>query len=151
MAINLIFEDREIPRMFPASPISRSTSSWCSLSFRWCLQNKQALRSKFLVTAKGWYWQTLLEIGCQPLFCESGCQPVHCTSALLYYAVKLFINLSYFSGCQPLYCTCSLVYWCTAYESCMCNVLSLSIPHFQNVYFWNTLWKEFKLCYLKWK
>ena len=37
-------------------------------------QEKQALRSKFLVTAKGWYWQTLKEIGCQTLFCESGCQ-----------------------------------------------------------------------------
>ena len=55
-------------------------------------ENQQALQSKFLVTAKGWYWQTLKEIGCLTLFCESGCQPVHCTSALLYYAVKLFIN-----------------------------------------------------------
>ena len=70
------------------------------------IKEKQALRSKFLVTAKGWYWQTLKEIRCQTLFCESDCQPVHCTSALLYYAVKLFINLSYLSGCQPLYCTC---------------------------------------------
>ena len=31
------------------------------------LQFKQALRSKFLVTAKGWFWQTLQEIGCQPV------------------------------------------------------------------------------------
>ena len=34
---------------------------------------------------------------------------------MLYYAVKLFIYLSYFSDCQPLYCTCSLVYWCTVH------------------------------------
>ena len=51
--------------------------------FNLCKVNiKQALRSKFLVTAKGRYWQTLWEIGCQPLFCEFGCQHVHCTSAL---------------------------------------------------------------------
>ena len=49
-----------------------------------------------MVTAKGWYWQILYEIGCHPLFCESGCQPVYCNSALLYYAVKPFINLSVF-------------------------------------------------------
>ena len=54
---------------------------------------QQALRSKFLVTVKGWYWQTLKEIGCQTLFCESGCQPVHFTSALLYCAVKLFFGI----------------------------------------------------------
>ena len=88
---------------------------------------KQALRSKFLVTAKGWDWQTLQEIGFQPLFCESGCQPVHCTSALLLYqAVKIFINfycqtLSFNSGCQPLYCTCSLVYWCTVHAKSVMN------------------------------
>ena len=70
------------------------------------LFKKQALRSKFLVTAKGWFWQTFLEIGCQPLFCESGCQPVHCTFALLYYAVKFVINF----WCQPLHCTFLLVY-----------------------------------------
>ena len=111
----------------------------------------------------GWYWQTLKEIGCQTLFCESGCQPVHCTSALLYYAVKLFINfccltLSYYSGCQPLHYTCSLVYLCTVHaksimnhESCMCNVLSLSTPHFQSVCIWNTIWKRvFILNYVIW-
>ena len=51
-----------------------------------------------MVLAKG------KEIGCQPLFFESGCQPVNYTSALLYNAIKLFINfccqtLSYYSGC----------------------------------------------------
>ena len=40
---------------------------------------------------------------------------------LLYYAVKLLINLSYFSGCQPLYCTCWLVYWCTVHAKSFMN------------------------------
>ena len=75
---------------------------------------------------------------------------------LLYYAVKLFINLSYFSGCQPLYCTCWLVYWCTVHaksfmnHACV-NVLSLSNPYFQNVCIWNTVWKTvFILNYVIW-
>ena len=78
-----------------------------------------------MVTAKGWYWQTLKEIGCQPLFCEAGCQPLHCTSVLLYYAVKLLNNfccqtLSFYSGCQPLH-HCSLVYWCTVHAKPVMN------------------------------
>ena len=51
---------------------------------------KQALRSKFLVTAKGWYWQTSLEICYQLLSYDYGCYPVHWTCVLLYYAVKLY-------------------------------------------------------------
>ena len=51
-----------------------------------------------MVTAKGWYWQTLHEIGCQ------------CCQILCYY-----------SGCQPLHCTCSLVYWYTVHAKSVMN------------------------------
>ena len=66
------------------------------------------------------------------------------------------VNLSYDSGNQTLHCTCSLlyyaVYWCTLHaRSLMKYVLSLSTPHFQNVYNWNTVGNRlFILNYVIW-
>ena len=67
---------------------------------------------------------------CQLLSCDSGGQPTHCTCSLLYYAV----------------------YWCTLHaRSLIKYVLSLSTPHFQNVYIWNTVWNRvFILNYVIW-
>ena len=50
--------------------------------------------------------------------------------------------------CVLVYCTC----W-VCHKSCMCNFLSLSTLHCQNVYTWNTALNSlhFKLCYHKWK
>ena len=58
----------------------------------YCMKFKQPLQ-KFSKTAKGWYWQTLWELCCQPLPHDSGCQPVYFTCVLLYYAVKLYYLL----------------------------------------------------------
>ena len=57
---------------------------------------KQALRSKFLVNAKGWYWQTLQEIGCQLIFCESGCQPINLTTTLSNFLSIFAVKLLHF-------------------------------------------------------
>ena len=49
---------------YPKQNITNSNCRWLPLNNH--LNEEQALRSKFLVTAKGWYLQAFLEIGCQP-------------------------------------------------------------------------------------
>ena len=66
--------------------------------------NSQALQSKFLVTAKGRYWQALWEKGCQPIL-----------SIKLYFLLILAVNFYLDSGCTLLCTLYYAVYWCTVH------------------------------------
>ena len=116
---------------------------------------KQALQSKFLVTAKGWQWQALLEPFCQPLiftcvlfilglscFAVNLCFTLYlstvcqCTvnNGFVMFQLSTFIlsfsicPLSYDFGCQPLLCTFLLctVYYCTVLCTALVYILGLS-------------------------
>ena len=89
-----------------------------------CLKLKQALQSKFLVTAEG------QKICCKPLSYDSGCQPVHCTCLLWYYAVKLYFLLIFSINLCLMILMINLnivlVHCCTMLCTFVLNMLGLS-------------------------
>ena len=71
---------------------------------------------------------------CQPLSYDSVCQPVHCTCVLLYYAIKIyFLIISAVNFCLVILVV-------SLYIVLVHCTMSLSIPLFQNIYIWNTVW-----------
>ena len=74
--------------------------------------NSQALQSKFLVTAKGRYWQALWEKGCQPIL-----------SIKLYFLLILAVNFYLDSGCTLYFVLCCVLVYCT----CWTKIVSIQI------------------------
>ena len=94
-------------------------------AWRWYQQ--QALRSKFLVTAKGWYLQAFYLILLK--FLLTYVVDLYLMILVVNHYIVLVYCCTVVLCCVLLYCTC----W-VCHASCMCNVLSLSNPNFQNLY-----------------